>query len=120
MTNGIRRHLQKIEYFFNVSTVSIKPNDNNNTNYEQKMSGAAAPSPRVYRNLLGSVQPAIINKDINDVVNPDYFNSILLRPRYQRPIAWRLEDMNGFIGTIMKNGFVFPILMYKLHPEDKV
>ncbi len=56
---------------------------------------------------------------ISDLLNPEYYDGIMLRPRYQRPIGWRLEDMNGFIGTIMKNSFVFPVLMYELHPEDK-
>jgi hypothetical protein len=56
---------------------------------------------------------------ISDLLNPEFYDSILLRPRYQRSISWSNEDMNGFIGTIMKNGFVFPILMYELHPEDK-
>lgn len=73
---------------------------------------------RVHRNILGSIQPTPIHKQIRDLLNPEFYDGILLRPGYQRCLAWSQDDMNGFVGTIMKNSFVQPIIMYEFHPED--
>ncbi len=73
---------------------------------------------RVHRNILGSIQPTPIHKQIRDLLNPEFYDGILLRPGYQRSLAWSQDDMNGFIGTIMKNSFVQPIIMYEFQPED--
>jgi hypothetical protein len=74
---------------------------------------------RVRRNLLGDTQPQGVNKQVRDLLQPDYFNSIQLRPIYQRHIRWSPAAMNAFVDTIMENGIVPSVLLYKLHPEDK-
>jgi len=73
---------------------------------------------RVRKNLLGSIQPQSINKQIRDLLNPEYFNKINLRPRYQRDIKWTVDAMCDFIGTVMNNRLVPGVIMYELHPED--
>ena len=73
---------------------------------------------RVRKNLLGSSQPQSINKQIRDLLNPEYYNKINLRPRYQRGIKWTLDAMCDFIGTVMNNGLVPGVIMYQLHPGD--
>jgi hypothetical protein len=43
-----------------------------------------------------------------------------LRPPYQRNIRWKVGAMNAFIHTIMSNSIVPNIIIYKLHPDDKI
>jgi hypothetical protein len=74
---------------------------------------------RIRKNLLGSVEPQSRPKEIRDLLRPDYFNKIMLRPRYQRHIRWSTDAMNDFIGTIMNNGLIPGVIMYQLHSEDK-
>ena len=44
---------------------------------------------------------------------------IELRPIYQRDIRWTLENMCNLILTVMINGFIPGILLYKLQPGDE-
>ena len=41
-------------------------------------------------------------------------NKLLLNPEYQRGICWKLQKMNTFIDTIMKNFIVPSFVIYKL------
>jgi hypothetical protein len=75
---------------------------------------------RVRKNLLGVYEPRTVQKEIRDLMQGDYYSTITLRPVYQRHIRWSKDAMNDFIGTIMNNGLVPGIIMYRLHPEDQV
>jgi hypothetical protein len=75
---------------------------------------------RVRKNLLGEYEPRTVQKEIRDLMQSNYYDTITLRPVYQRHIRWSKDAMNDFIGTIMNNGLVPGIIMYKLHTEDKV
>jgi hypothetical protein len=75
---------------------------------------------RVRKNLLGLYEPRTVQKEIRDLMQGDYFKTITLRPIYQRHIRWSKDAMNDFIGTVMNNGLVPGIIMYRLYPEDKV
>ena len=58
------------------------------------------------------------DKQVRDLLSIEYFNSINLRPRYQRHIRWKPDAMNAFIDSVMRKRYIMPILMYMLHPED--
>jgi len=58
------------------------------------------------------------DKEIKDLINPSNFNTLNLRPEYQRHIRWRPDAMNKFIDSVMKKRYIMPILMYRLHPSD--
>jgi hypothetical protein len=77
-------------------------------------------STRIRKNLLGLTEPQSKPKEIRDLLTPDYYSKIDLHPVYQREIKWKLDAMNGFIGTVMNNGLVPGVIMYQLHPEDIV
>jgi hypothetical protein len=77
-------------------------------------------SDRVRKNLLGSVEPQSRPKEIRDLLNPEYYNKVNLRPSYQRKLQWLLVAYIEFIGIIMNTGLVQSIIMYQLFNEDKV
>ena len=74
---------------------------------------------RIRKNLLGSTEPQCRQKELQDILKDSYFGTICLRPVYQRHIRWNKDAMNDFIGTVMNNGLVPGVIMYRLHSEDK-
>ena len=74
---------------------------------------------RLRKNLLGQTEPRTVQKELRDLIRDDYYDTIVLRPIYQRHIRWSKTAMNEFIGTIMNNGLVPGIITYSLHNEDK-
>ncbi len=74
---------------------------------------------RIRKNLLGATEPQSKPKEIRDLFNPEYFDKINIRPRYQRHIRWKLDAMCELIYTVMNNGLVPGVIMYQLHPKDK-
>lgn len=60
------------------------------------------------------------DKQVRDLLSPDYFQTIMLRPEYQRHIRWKPEAMNKFIESVMMNRCIMPILMYRLHSSDLI
>jgi hypothetical protein len=76
-------------------------------------------SIRVRKNLLGLTEPQVHSKEICDLLKDSYFDKINSRPVYQRHIRWNKEAMNDFVGTIMNNGLVPGLIMYKLWPDEK-
>jgi len=75
---------------------------------------------RVRKNLLGTTEPQSKPKEIRDLLYPEYFDKVNLRPRYQRHIRWNLDAMCDFVGTVMNNGLVPGLTTYQLHPQDKI
>ncbi len=59
--------------------------------------------PTSVRNLLG-----------------DYGDEINLRPIYQRDIKWKKLHMCNLIGTVMNQGLIPGIILYKLQAEERV
>lgn len=74
---------------------------------------------RIRSNLLGITQPQKLDKEIRDIVSDSYYDTIILKPIYQRHIRWSKDAMNDFIGTIMNNGLVPGIILYEIKKEDK-
>ena len=70
---------------------------------------AVAPATRDYKHS---------DKEIRDLLSPEYFKTINLRPEYQRHIRWRPDAMNKFIDSVMKKRYIMPVLMYRLQPSD--
>jgi hypothetical protein len=60
------------------------------------------------------------DKQIRDLFSEDYFQTICLRPEYQRHIRWKPEAMNNFIDSVMMKRYIMPILMYRLQPSDLI
>lgn len=60
------------------------------------------------------------DKQIRDLLSPDYFQTICLRPEYQRHIRWKPAAMNNFIDSVMMKRYIMPVLMYRLHPSDLI
>ena len=58
--------------------------------------------PTSIRNLLG-----------------DYGDEINLRPVYQRDIKWKLPHMSSLIGTVMNQGLIPGIILYKLQADER-
>ena len=58
------------------------------------------------------------DKEIRDLLSPEYFQTINLRPEYQRHIRWKPAAMNKFIDSVMKKRYIMPVLMYRLHATD--
>ena len=69
------------------------------------------------RNLLGR-RPQTVSKDIIDLYEKRH--RIDMQPVYQREIRWTPTMKNDLIGTIMDNGLVPSLILYKLHADDKV
>ncbi len=80
---------------------------------------STTPVIRLRKNLLGENEPHTIQKEIRDLVSCDYYDSIILRPKYQRHIRWSKDAMNDFIETIMNNGLIPGITIYKLHFSER-
>lgn len=74
---------------------------------------------RIRKNLLGQTAPETFKKELGDLLQDSYFNKINSRPVYQRHIRWTPIAMNDFIGTVMNNGLVPGLIMYKLTPDEK-
>ena len=72
---------------------------------------------RSRRNLLGR-RPQTVSKEIIDLYQKK--DRIDLRPVYQREIRWSQNLMNNLIGTIMNNGLVPSLILYKLTNADKI
>jgi 5-methylcytosine-specific restriction endonuclease McrA len=60
------------------------------------------------------------DKEIKDLLNSNYFDTINLRPEYQRHIRWSPVAMNKFIDSVMQKRYIMPILMYRLQETDLV
>jgi hypothetical protein len=58
--------------------------------------------PTSIRNLLG-----------------DYGDQINLRPVYQREIRWKKDNMCDLIGTVMNQGLIPGLILYKLQAEER-
>lgn len=71
---------------------------------------------RVRKNLLGR-RPQTVSKEIYDLYEKK--ERIDMRPCYQRNIRWTQLLMNGLISTIMDNGLVPGLILYKLQKADK-
>lgn len=76
-------------------------------------------SIRVRKNLLGTTQPESVKKEVCDLLQDSNYDKIVMRPVYQRHIRWSPSAMNDFISTIMDNGFVPGIIMYKFDSVEK-
>jgi hypothetical protein len=93
----------------------------NKSNRKQRMTALIQTQAiRIRKNILGSVPPTSVATQIRSLVQDEYYNTINRRPIYQRPMRWRPDAYNDLIGTIMNNGVVPGLYMYRLHPEDKV
>lgn len=75
---------------------------------------------RMRKNLLGQSVPNTVGKAICDLLNDAYFSKIVLRTIYQRNIRWNPVAMNDFVATVMDNGLVPGIIMYRLHNDEKI
>jgi len=75
---------------------------------------------RQRNNLLGETRPENVNVQISHLLLDSDYLKYNLRPVYQRHIRWSKNAMNDFIGNIMNNGLVPPIIQYKLSNEEKV
>lgn len=71
---------------------------------------------RVRKNILGR-RPQTVSKEIIDLFNNK--EKYDMRPVYQRDIRWSQNLMNNLIGTIMDNGLVPSLIVYKLTKNDK-
>ena len=60
----------------------------------------------------------MVSKEIIDLYNKR--DRIDMQPVYQRGIRWSPLLMNNLIGTVMDNGLVPGLILYKLHADDKV
>ena len=69
------------------------------------------------RTLLGR-RPHMVSKEIIELYNKR--DRIDMQPVYQRGIRWSPLLMNNLIGTVMDNGLVPGLILYKLHADDKV
>jgi len=74
---------------------------------------------RTRKNFLGETQPSGADIQVKYLVT-ELMPIYNLRPVYQRNIRWKPSAMNSFIDTIMHNRYVQPVLLYKLHPDDKL
>ena len=72
---------------------------------------------RNFQNLLGR-RPQSVSKELMDLNEKKH--RIDLQPPYQRGIRWTPQQMNNLIRTIMENGIVPSLILYKLHAHDKV
>lgn len=70
---------------------------------------------RVRTNLLGDCPPTITRK-IADILR--MYANIVLDPLYQREICWSIDTINGLIGTIINNGLVPNLVLYKYQESD--
>lgn len=71
-------------------------------------------------NLLGHTRPVYSPIQFKNLLDDDNYSKINLRPIYQRNIRWPTNQMNDFIKTVMNNGFVPPIIQYKLNNDEKI
>ena len=62
-----------------------------------------------------SIEIKSIEKTYESYLKNDGF---LLSPEYQRGVCWKLQKMNAFINTIMKNYIVPNFVIYKLSDAD--
>ena len=83
------------------------------------MQTATTPSRR-RNNLLGQTRPDYSPIQFQNLLLDSNYSKINLRPIYQRNIRWPTNQMNDFIGTVMNNGFVPPIIQYKLSNDEKI
>jgi 5-methylcytosine-specific restriction endonuclease McrA len=77
------------------------------------------PASRIRKNLLGEYAPETHKKELCDLLKDSYFERINSRPVYQRHIRWSPAAMNNFISTVMNNGLVLGLIMYKLASDEK-
>jgi hypothetical protein len=73
----------------------------------------------VLKNLLGEQVPNSMPIELHVILNDSYFEKINSRPVYQRQIRWTPTAMNDFVSTIMNNGLVPGLIMYKLDTTEK-
>ena len=73
----------------------------------------------VLKNLLGEQVPNSMPIELHVILNDSYFKKINCHPVYQRQIRWTPTAMNDFISTVMNNGLVPGIIMYKLDTTEK-
>jgi hypothetical protein len=82
---------------------------------------ASAPESRLNRLSLQSRREYdTCGKQVRDLLNNDYFETLNFNPEYQRPISWTPDKMNGFIDSIMHRRYIPAVLMYRLHESDKL
>ena len=74
---------------------------------------------RTLDNLLGMSQRTNITKSLIDLLG-NYYNGINTRPIYQRNIRWSQHSMNDFIKTVMNNGFVPGLILYKIDEHERL
>jgi hypothetical protein len=75
-------------------------------------------TPRVRGNVLGSIPPQTLSRRLSEVLRDENYNRINIRPSYQRQIKWKVDAMCDFIYTVMNNGLVPVIYMYRFHPDE--
>ena len=75
---------------------------------------------RVRKNLLGVSAPETQKNSLGFILQDSYFNRIISRPVYQRHIRWAPSAMNDFIGTVMNNGLVPGLIMYKIPIDERI
>jgi len=73
----------------------------------------------VLKNLLGEDVPHTMQMALHLFLEDLYFKQINCHPVYQRQIRWTPTAMNDFISTIMNNGLVPGIIMYKLDKTER-
>lgn len=80
----------------------------------------SAPESRLNRLSLQSRREYdTCGKQVRDLLNNDYFETLNFNPEYQRPISWTPDKMNGFIDSIMNRRYIPPVLLYRLQESDK-
>lgn len=74
---------------------------------------------RTRKNLLGDTSPETIKRQLKDVLQDSDYGKVNLHPEYQRNIRWTPKAMNSLVDTVMNNGLVPPLIMYKLSADQK-
>jgi 5-methylcytosine-specific restriction endonuclease McrA len=59
------------------------------------------------------------DKQVRDLLQPDFYSTLNFNPEYQRPIGWTPDKMNAFALSVMKNHFISQVLTYQLQESDK-
>jgi hypothetical protein len=72
---------------------------------------------RQRKNLLGG-DAISVSRQLIDLYEDMDNEKINLKPCYQRNIRWNEETINNLIGTIMNNGLVPGIILYRLNDAD--